>query len=270
VQGLDVVPTVLEAAGLPLPADLGGQPLQRMLAGGAEPRPAIAEISHRGFVAHGVRTDADKYIRRFSPDDDELYFDLARDPGEKTSLAGKSPERVRLLQAQAEAAMASSPFRYAVQVAGAGRFELRLAARGWLEGVKGTGLGPRERWTLGGNGRWLDMRLAPRPGAPREIGFTVRPVGAPVTLAGTRDGRPLRPTDVAVGESSLRPGAFPFQLPDVESETEADRGLNLFAAPRDTSSGVRVWLALPAGRSLEELDPEARERLRALGYVGPG
>ena len=270
VQGLDVVPTVLEAAGLPIPADLGGQPLQRMLKAGTPPRPAIAEISHRGFVAHGVRTDADKYVRRFSPDDDELYFDLRQDPKEKTSLTAEKPERVRVLQAQAEAAMASSPFRYTVQVAGAGRFDLRLAARGWLEAVEATGLGPQERWSLGGNGRWLDLRLAPRPGAPREIAFAVRPVGAPVTLAGTRDGRPLRATDVAVGESSLRPEAFPFQLPDIESETEADRGLNLFAAPRDSASGVRVWLTLPAGRSLEELDPEALERLRALGYVGPG
>jgi hypothetical protein len=75
---------------------------------------------------------------------------------------------------------------------------------------------------------------------------------------------------VAVGEGSLRPDVFPFRLPDVESETQADRGLNLFAAPRDTAPGVRVWMTLPAGRSIENLDPEARERLRALGYVGPG
>jgi arylsulfatase A-like enzyme len=270
VQGLDVVPTVLEAAGLPLPADLGGQPLQWALAGGAKPRPALAEISHRGFVAHGVRTDGDKYIRRFSPDDDELYFDLERDPGEKTSLARESPDRVRLLQAQAEAGMAPNPFRYAVQVAGPGRFALRIGTRGWLEEVEATGLGPRERWSLGGNGRWLDLTLAPRPGAPREIGFTVRPVGAPVTLAGTRDGRALRPADVAIGEGSVRPDAFPFRLPDVESETERDRGLNLFAAPREAAAGVRIWLTLPVGRSLQELDPEARERLQALGYVGPG
>jgi arylsulfatase A-like enzyme len=270
VQGLDVAPTVLEAVGLPLPADLGGQPLQRMLAGGATPRPALAEISHRGFVAHGVRTDGDKYICRFSPEDDELYFDLAGDPGEKTSLAARSPERVLFLKAQAEAGMAPNPFRYVVQVTGGSRFALRVETRGWLEGVEATGLGPQEHSRLGGNGRWVDLSLRPRPGAPREVGFTVRPVGAPVTLSGTRDGRPLRPADVAVGEGSFRPAAFPFPLPDIESETERDRGIGLFAAPREAGSGVRVWLALPAGRSLQELDPEARERLKALGYMGPG
>ena len=270
VQGIDVVPTVLEAMGVPLPSDLGGQPLQRTLAGVTTPRPALAEISHRGFVAHGVRTEADKFVRRFSPDDDELYFDLRRDPKEQTSIAASNTERVRLLQAQAEAGMAPNPFRYVVQASGAGRFALRLETHGWLEAVEGTGLGPRERWTLGGNGRSLEMSLAPRPGAPREIAFTVRPVGTPVTITGTRDGRPLRPVDLAVGEGSLRPEGFPFRLPDIESETERDRGLNLFVAPREATTGVRVWLALPPGRSIRELDTESRERLKALGYVGPG
>ena len=271
VQGLDVVPTVLEAMGVPLTADLGGQPLQRTLAaGGSKPRPALAEISHRGFVAHGARTEGDKFIRRFSPEDDELYFDLRRDPREQTNVAELHPERVRLLQAKSEAGMSPNPFRYVVEVAGPGRFALKLETRGWLEGVEATGLGPGERSSLGGNGRWLELSLQPRPGAPREIGFTVRPVGAPVTLAGTRDGRPLRPADVAVGAGSFRPEGFPFRLPDIESETDNDRGINLFTAPPAGALGVRVWLTLPPGRKVQEMDEATRERLKALGYVGPG
>jgi hypothetical protein len=31
---------------------------------------------------------------------------------------------------------------------------------------------------------------------------------------------------------------------------------------------VRLWLTLPPGRSIGELDEATRERLRALGYVG--
>jgi hypothetical protein len=175
---------------------------------------------------------------------------------------------VRFLQAQAEAGMAPNPFRYVLQAVGSGRLALRLETRGWLEGVEATGLGPQERQTLGGNGRWLDLVLQPRPGAPREIGFTVRPVGAPVQLSGTMDGRPLRGADVAVGEGSFHPPELPFRLPDIESETDQDRGINLFAPPRKEAPGVRLWLALPPGRSIQELDPESRERLRALGYVG--
>jgi hypothetical protein len=166
--------------------------------------------------------------------------------------------------------MAPNPFRYVVRAAGAGLLALRLETRGWIEGVEATGLGPRERWSQGGDGRRLVLSLAPRPGAPREVSFAVRPVGAPVLLSGTRDGRPLRPRDVAVGGGSFRPEAIPFRLPDIESETERDRGIDLFEAPRGKASGVLVWLALPPGRGVQELDAEARERLKALGYVGPG
>ncbi len=33
---------------------------------------------------------------------------------------------------------------------------------------------------------------------------------------------------------------------------------------------MRVWLTLPAGRTVKEMDPATRESLKALGYVGPG
>ena len=270
VQGVDVVPTVLGALGQPVPGDLAGQPLQRELSGAGLPRPAVAEISHRGFVAHGVRTDADKYVRRFSPEDDTLYFDLKSDPRELDNRALAHPQRVRTLEAQAQAAMAPALFRYAVQLAGSGLFEVQLKTRGWLEAVETAGFGPEERWLLGGNGRWLQAQVRPRPEAPREIAFTVRPVGAPVELSGTRDGRPLRPGEVAVGETAFHPGGFPFRLPDVESELENEQGLVLFRPPPAQARGIRVWLALPPGRTLQELDPVARERLRALGYIGPG
>jgi arylsulfatase A-like enzyme len=270
VQGIDVAPTVLEAMGLALAPDLSGRPLQRALERGEPARPALAEISHRGFVAHGVRTEQEKYIRRFSPHDDELLFDLVRDPREQTSIAAENPDRVRLRKAQVEAGMAQNPFRYVVQARGTSRLQLRLETRGWLEAIELTGLGPQERSVVGGNGRSVDLLLKPREGAPREIAFTVRPIGAPVVLSGTRDGRPLRPPDVAIGEGGQHPEALPYQLPDIESEAERDRGLRLFAPPASSSSAVRLWLTLPPGRSLGELDEATRERLRALGYLGPG
>ena len=91
VQAVDVLPTVLEALDLPVPAPpvIAGRPLQaRASPGGAPEPPAVSEISHRGFVAHGMRTSRDKYVQRFSPEEDELYFDLVQDPKETISRRG--------------------------------------------------------------------------------------------------------------------------------------------------------------------------------------
>jgi arylsulfatase A-like enzyme len=271
VQGIDVVPTVLESMRVDGGRKLPGQPLQRALTADSPPRPALAEISHRGFVAHGVRTEEEKYVRRFSPDDDELLFDLTRDPKEQASVAAERPDRVRLRKAQVEAGMAANPFRYVLQARGSGALTLKVETRGWLEGVEAAGLGPQERFGVVANGRTLELQLQPRDGAPREISFTVRPIGAPVELSGLRGGRPLRPADVAVGERAHHPEALPYRLPDIESEAERDHGLRLFAAPpRSAPAPVCLWLALPPGRTIGEMDAATRERLRALGYVGPG
>lgn len=269
VQGLDILPTVLEAHGLPQPSDIGGIPLQRLLRGAEKPRPALAEISHRGFVAHGVRTEQDKYVRRFSPEEDVLYFDLQRDPSERTNLAGTKPERVRSLERYSEAGMVENPFRYVVQLAGRSPLALRIETRGWIEGVETAGFGPEERFGVVENGRRLELSVRPRAGAPREVGFTIRPIGAPVHLRGLRQGRPFRKGDVIVGGTAYAPGAFPFRLPDIESETDRNQGLELFKQPPAGAAVVGVWLRLPPGRTLSQLDEATRERLKALGYVGP-
>jgi hypothetical protein len=270
VQAVDVLPTVLASQGLPVPEfpAIVGHPLQPVLAGKADKRPAISEISHRGFVAHGVRTEADKYIHRFGPETDELYFDLAKDPKEQTSILDREPSRVRFLKSQAEAAMSPNPFRYVLRVDGTSAYALTLATNGWIESVETTGLGPSERSRLRENGRRLELSLRPRPDQPREIAFVLRPRGAPVTLTGTRDARPLRAPDVAYAESGRPAGEFPFRLPDIESDAENERGLNLFAPPKKSGAGVQVWLALAPGHSLVELDAATRERFKALGYLG--
>jgi arylsulfatase A-like enzyme len=269
VQGVDIVPTVLEALGLARPDDLAGRPLQRAIEGPGPERTALAEISHRGFVAFGVRTDKDKSIRRFSPDDDELYFDLVRDPAEQNNLIGDHPERAEALRARGEEAMSPSPYRYVVEVTGDEDHALRLATKGWIEDVEATGFGPTETWSVEANGRRLQLEARPRPEAPRQVAFTVRPLGAPVVLSATRAGRPLEPERVAIAGSAWHPPSLPWRLPDVESEAEREGGLDLFTPPPDEAGGVRVWLTLPEGQSLMELSEADRERLRALGYLGP-
>jgi hypothetical protein len=269
VQGVDVLPTILAAMGLPLPEApvIAGRPLQEALSGKAQRREAIAEISHRGIVAHGVRTDGDKFIRRFNPERDELYFDLAKDPGERTNVLEGAAERVRRLRARAEEAMMPNPFRHVLRLTGADTYALTLRTGGWIEQVQATGLGLGERFEILENGRRLGLRARPRPGQPREVAFETRPQGVPVWLEGSRAGRPLRKTDITLGDGRIA-DAVPFRLPEVDSDSEtAYAPAGLFKAPTGDAAGIHVWLILPPGRKLVELDDETRERLKALGYL---
>jgi arylsulfatase A-like enzyme len=267
VQLVDILPTVLRNEGLPVPDSpiITGHPLQDVLRGGAPEPPAVSEISHRGFVAHGMRTGRDKYVHRFSPDEDELYFDLVRDPKEQDSRLDENRERVRFLRAGVEAAMVPNPFRYTLRFAGSGRYELRLRTGGWVEGVEAVGFGSSERYEVEANGRRLVLSAEPRPGQPREVTFGVRPQGAPVRLEGTRDGRPLRPSDVLIAREAVHPAAVPFALPEIE--TEAERVEDIFSAPPAGRPGLQVWLAMAPGHSVLEFDAATRERLKALGYI---
>jgi arylsulfatase A-like enzyme len=272
VQEVDILPTILDELGLPVPKppDIAGRPLQVVLQGGAPEPPAVSEISHRGFVAHGMRTSRDKYIRRFSPEEDELYFDLTRDPKEQVNRIDANMERARQLRGGVEAVMAPNPYRHTLKVLGSGVYELRLRTGGWLEGVEAVGLGAGERYDLEANGRRLVLALRPRPGSPREVAFGVRPMGAPVFLEGTRDGHPLEASEVFIAQDADHPPAVPFQLPEIEPTGDKDEApnTNMLAPPKIERPGLQVWLHLIPGRKVMELDKEARERLKALGYLG--
>ena len=274
VQSVDVLPSVLAEMGLPVPVPpvIAGHPLQPVIQGGAPEPPAVLEVSHRGFVSHGMRTRRDKYVQRFSPEEDELFFDLTRDPKEQRSLVGENKERARLLRAGVEAAMVHDPFRRHVRVAGSSTYELRLRSSGWIDGLEPIGFGSGDSYQMGDGNRKVLLKVRPRPDAPREIVFSVRPMGAPVWLDGTRDGRRLRPEDVAIAESGRRPSAVPFKLPEIEtdSESETERNDNVLAPPKLERPGLSLWLTLAPGRRVLDFDKDTREKLKALGYLGPG
>ena len=113
VAHVDILPTILDAIGLAAPTDVPG----RSLLPPAERRPgsprtsyfeAMAAMLNRGWAPlTGVIVDRDKYI-----DLPELeVYDLATDPGERSNLAGRTPERERFLQASFGALGATLPGR---------------------------------------------------------------------------------------------------------------------------------------------------------------
>jgi arylsulfatase A-like enzyme len=267
VQLVDVLPTVLRHLELqvPPPPVVMGQPLQELIAGGVPERHAISEISHRGIVAHGVRTREDKYVRHFSPEAVEYYFDLVRDPGERENRIGEHRDRVREMSSRVEAAMARDPNRRVLHFEGSDTWELALHTPGWIDGVEPMGLGIGERYEVENNGRRLVLRVTPRPGQPRELSFSVRPIGAPTWLDGTRNGRPLQVTDLRMAEEGVHPPEIPARLPETESETED--GVNVLAPPHQGGPGLHVWLKPVEGREQLEMDEATRQQLCGLGYL---
>jgi hypothetical protein len=268
VQVGDVLPTVLRALDLPVPDPpaIIGRPLQDVAFSGAPEPPAISEISHRGFVSSGIRTGADKYIRRFAPQTDELFFDLRRDPGEKQNRIAEAGERVRSLRAAVETTMELTPFRTVLRSVG-GPARLRVETAGWIEAVETAGFGLGDRAELSRNGRELVVTLGRASRSPRDVVFRARPVGVPVFLSGEWQGRALRGPDVAIGAHALRPKDAPVRLPEVEDETVQE----LFEPPARIAAGIAVYLQAVAGAKFTNLDAEAKERLCAMGYLsGPG
>jgi arylsulfatase A-like enzyme len=105
VQNLDIVPTLLDYAGVdPGALVLEGRSLRPLIegrAGGLPPRPAFsAWKANRAIVRGNDKLILD--IRR----DEAMLFDLARDPGELTNLAERRPGVVRELRALLDAELA--------------------------------------------------------------------------------------------------------------------------------------------------------------------
>ena len=93
VRTLDVLPTVLELAGIPVPAGLAGVSLLPALRGEAPyPAEAFAEEREHGLALTALRLGDEKLL---AGPGGELRYDVARDPGETHALPGPAPEALR-------------------------------------------------------------------------------------------------------------------------------------------------------------------------------
>lgn len=109
LQHVDVAPTLLEAAGLPIPDSLEGRSFWKLAtgeeqAGGYD---AIISMECSWRACWSIRTDRYKYFLGREPDEDgnilrELY-DLESDPGEERNIVAADPETAAALEAQLEA-----------------------------------------------------------------------------------------------------------------------------------------------------------------------
>lgn len=109
VASIDIVPTVLDLLGLPVPEGVQGRSLRPLLEGAeetAEPVHAFAEHTNVSRESKALRTGRLKLIYSYPRSKGPLeerslaLFDLVADPGESRDLAAEQPELARLLEAQ--------------------------------------------------------------------------------------------------------------------------------------------------------------------------
>jgi arylsulfatase A-like enzyme len=104
---LDVAPTLLDLAGLPVPPEFQGRSLRALLDGSDDgawlaERALLLEAPDARRGAMALRRGAEKLVLPARDAPAELY-DLASDPGEKRDLAAQRPERAAALRAELEA-----------------------------------------------------------------------------------------------------------------------------------------------------------------------
>jgi len=97
VSLLDVVPTILELAGVDASGELRGQSLVSVLSGAGQERPVYTEgmlygSSERSLVADGYKLMVDEQAEA------DLLYGLGSDPAERNDLAPGQPERVRAMR----------------------------------------------------------------------------------------------------------------------------------------------------------------------------
>jgi arylsulfatase A-like enzyme len=111
VELIDLYPTVLELAGVPLQHEVQGRSLLPLLAGEGPlpPRQAFAEGTNiRAHEKRALRTPRFKFVlwekRKANGEDEGRYelFDLRADPREQHDLFGRHPEQAARLKAEIE------------------------------------------------------------------------------------------------------------------------------------------------------------------------
>jgi arylsulfatase A-like enzyme len=109
VRVVDILPTVLDALRLPIPAEIDGvsllpaidgEPLPDLWAYGESGRDYVGLDPERFFPGvkgkqRMIRTDGWKLVRVARPEGPEYrLFDLEHDPGETSNVAGEHPDKV--------------------------------------------------------------------------------------------------------------------------------------------------------------------------------
>lgn len=281
-QILDIAPTALDVAGIPIPERFQGESLAGRIRNGAE----MDRIAHSSLLlelneAYATRSGGLKFINDIVANRIE-WFDLAQDPGESSVLAA-APEAGNAL------------IQFASRVAASGGDGLHILVTGSLNEprtitgrIQGSRLGQPRLQYAANNGVvethedavTFSITTSPGPDTPfdliewHESGAEqnnaqlriAAPADEDLVLTIEIDGVPAPDSMVFLGpekrpgvlnEAKIRPGDIAAPTPESFSPTMLPR-----------QHAVYVWYVPgPGAVTDDELDPAMAEALRALGYI---
>jgi N-acetylglucosamine-6-sulfatase len=209
VANIDLAPTILQAAGVPVPASMQGQPLNGLLSGTGEfSRDAVfaeyyPEVKHPSIPKwDAVRTETHMYVTHpdAGPAYDELY-DLVNDPYEMNNLLLPGP--VSTLPVETQQVLDMMQIRLQ---------ELRREA---------VSVNPFDRQVI--NGSLLDFTVA--EGGIAQQGTDALRIGAATDLAGAGAGRSA---------------VLAYELPPLADPAALDRAFVSFHIVRQTGNVSQV------------------------------
>jgi arylsulfatase A-like enzyme len=267
VQAIDIPASILDFAGVAVPAEMEGVSLLPLMDGSDyRPRAAFSEVRTGGGLLAVLWGDS-KLIRAKGGRMLDAY-DLATDPLEQASLLpGEIRGGARLRELLSTFVAADQGLTLEVRVVGTGpRGSTILSVGGGrFTAVTPRSLEPDDSLSVGDDKQWVVLRPGSVSGDTDGVSLDLRSGSHLLNIRATRHGRPMDPQRVILGL-----GQHP---PDVPFSVQGhDPRLRVAEPPTALSAeepAVYLWVVdkkrLPTASA--ELDEELRAELKALGYV---
>ncbi|MCH8084564.1 MAG: sulfatase-like hydrolase/transferase, partial [Myxococcales bacterium] len=305
----DVMPTVLDFAGLEAPTEDGAISLLPQLAGTSPPadRALVASNLLYGAQRLAISRGPLKYIynsrgggvgstRAPLPASIHEFYDLAADPAESTNRFASDDNRFPHDGERVQALHQELARRSAPRLAGDFVVYYQASAKAPNARLRGTirvggGAAWNHRvhdllWPGDGQQGSLSLRFERRPDgeiahfeleAPRALlGFSIAQGSGPVSLSLTLEGEPISADAIEVGAKRSRPKGRPFPIPTdpldrLSAERFVERHLMKPAGPSLHVVVAKLSTPLDEEASISggNLPADVRRQLEELGYLEP-
>lgn len=281
VEMIDVAPTILEIAGVLVPARFQGRSFLPLIHGETEPpRTGYASLNQEWYSLRATKTREHKYIRDVVQNLD-AWFDLVADPLERNALA-EPAEWGRPLRDLAAAQSlggssglhvlvvgAEAPVEGAITIQATDLGETSVSSWEWTTDLARDA--DSLRWNLS-DAKSYRLEISDPDRVPRQAVERVHahlsvavPLATQLQVDVRVDGAPVDSALVHLGHQGKNGSLDQAVLNPADLLAHPD-GFDLASLPR--AFGVYIWYVAPAESLADEQVPaEVREALEALGYV---